>query len=103
MGRVIIRTKKKSHGTMLSVYLEFCPPFTDNSGKQVRYEFLDLEKYTTPSNDAQRKFNATIDDITDAINMKALTNNFSEKEIFEEQVRTGTGRFAGITGTKKDK
>ncbi len=67
MGRVVIRTKKKCHGTMLSVYLEFCPPFTDNSGKQVRYEFLDLEKYTTPANDAQRKFNATIDDIADAI------------------------------------
>lgn len=67
MGRVVIRTKKKCHGTMLSVYLEFCPPFTDNCGKQVRYEFLDLEKYTTPSNDAQRKFNATIDDIADAI------------------------------------
>jgi signal transduction histidine kinase len=52
---------------MLSVYLEFCPPFTDNSGKQVRYEFLDLEKYTTPANEAQQKFNATIDDIADAI------------------------------------
>ena len=52
MGRVVIRTKKKCHGTMLSVYLEFCPPFTDNSGKQVRYEFLDLEKYTVPANDA---------------------------------------------------
>ena len=67
MGRVVIRTKKKCHGTMLSVYLEFCPPFTDNSGKQVRYEFLDLEKYTTPANEAQQKFNATIDDIADAI------------------------------------
>ena len=62
MGRVVIRTKKKYHGTMLSVYLEFCPPFTDNCGKQVRYEFLDLEKYTTPANEAQQKFNATIDD-----------------------------------------
>ena len=67
MGRVIIRTKKKSHGTMLSVYLEFSPPFIDNNGKSVRYEFLDLEKYTTPTNDAQRKFNDDIDEIADAI------------------------------------
>ena len=67
MGRVVIRTKKKCHGTMLSVYLEFCPPFTDNNGKQVRYEFLDLEKYTTPTNEAQRKFNNSIDEIADAI------------------------------------
>lgn len=71
MGRVVIRTKKKCHGTMLSVYLEFCPPFTDNSGKQVRYEFLNLEKYTTPANDAQRKFNTTIDDI-DVSDISAL-------------------------------
>ena len=67
MGRVVIRTKKKCHGKMLSVYLEFCPPFTDNSGKQVRYEFLDLEKYTTPANEAQQKFNKSIDEIADAI------------------------------------
>ena len=67
MGRVIVRTKKKCRGTMLSLYLEFCPPFIDNDGKKVRYEFLDLEKYTTPANDTQKKFNKTIDEIADAI------------------------------------
>ena len=67
MGRVIVRTKKKCRGTMLSIYLEFSPPFIDNDGKQVRYEFLDLEKYTTPANDTQKKFNKTIDEIADAI------------------------------------
>ena len=61
---------------MLSVYLEFCSPFTDNSGKQVRYEFRDLEKYTTLANEAQQKFNKSIDEIADAIRCERYFNAF---------------------------
>ena len=61
---------------MLSVYLEFCSPFTDNSVKQVRYEFRDLEKYTTLANEAQQKFNKSIDEIADAIRCERYFNAF---------------------------
>ena len=45
MNRVTIRTKKKSKGTMLSVFLEYNPAFVNPKGEEVRYEFLNLEKY----------------------------------------------------------
>ena len=45
MNRVTIRTKKKNKGTMLSVFLEYNPVFVNPKGEEVRYEFLNLEKY----------------------------------------------------------
>ena len=49
MNRVTIRTKKKCKGTMLSVFLEYNPVFINPKGEEVRYEFLNLEKFVNPA------------------------------------------------------
>ena len=67
MNRVTIRTKKKCKGTMLSVFLEYNPVFINPKGEEVRYEFLNLEKYVNPANEIQREHNAMIDEIAEAI------------------------------------
>ena len=64
MNRVTIRTKKKNKGTMLSVFLEYNPIFVNPKGEEVRYEFLNLEKYvnpmaaTTSASDGQPRFSS---------------------------------------------
>lgn len=70
MNRVTIRTKKKCKGTMLSVFLEYNPVFINPKGEEVRYEFLNLEKYVNPANEIQREHNAMIDEIAEAIRLR---------------------------------
>lgn len=70
MNRVTIRTKKKCKGTMLSVFLEYNPVFINPKGEEVRYEFLNLEKYVNPANQIQREHNAMIDEIAEAIRLR---------------------------------
>ena len=67
MNRVTIRTKKKSKGTMLSVFLEYNPVFVNPKGEEVRYEFLNLEKYVKPVSEIQKQHNKMIDEIAEAI------------------------------------
>ena len=70
MNRVTIRTKKKCKGTMLSVFLEYNPVFINPKGEEVRYEFLNLEKFVNPANEIQREHNAMIDEIAEAIRLR---------------------------------
>ena len=70
MNRVTLRTKKKCKGTMLSVFLEYNPVFINPKGEEVRYEFLNLEKYVNPANEIQREHNAMIDEIAEAIRLR---------------------------------
>lgn len=70
MNRATIRTKKKCKGTMLSVFLEYNPVFINPKGEEVRYEFLNLEKYVNPANEIQREHNAMIDEIAEAIRLR---------------------------------
>ena len=70
MNRVTIRTKKKCKGTVLSVFLEYNPVFINPKGEEVRYEFLNLEKYVNPANEIQREHNAMIDEIAEAIRLR---------------------------------
>lgn len=67
MNRVTIRTKKKSKGTMLSVFLEYNPAFVNPKGEEVRYEFLNLEKYVNPISDIEKRHNEMIGEIAEAI------------------------------------
>lgn len=67
MNRVTIRTKKKNKGTMLSVFLEYNPVFVNPKGEEVRYEFLNLEKYVKPVSEIQKQHNKMIDEIAEAI------------------------------------
>ena len=67
MNRGTIRTKKKNKGTMLSVFLEYNPVFVNPKGEEVRYEFLNLEKYVNPVNDIEKHHNEIIDEIAEAI------------------------------------
>ena len=52
---------------MLSVFLEYNPVFINPKGEEVRYEFLNLEKYVNPANEIQKEHNAMIDEIAEAI------------------------------------
>ena len=67
MSKVSIRTRPKKDGVMASIFLEFNPPLTDQSGHPVRYEFLGLERYVEPANQTQKRFNRTIDEIAEGI------------------------------------
>ena len=51
--RVKVRERKKNKGTMLSLYLEFIPPYVAPNGECVRYENLNLELYVNPANEIQ--------------------------------------------------
>ena len=55
---------------MLSVFLEYKPVFINPKGEEVRYEFLNLEKYVNPANEIQREHNAMIDEIAEAIRLR---------------------------------
>ena len=52
---------------MLSVFLEYNPVFVNPKGAEIRYEFLNLEKYANPVSDIEKQHNAMIDEITEAI------------------------------------
>ena len=52
---------------MLFVFWEYNPVFINPKGEEVRYEFLNLEKFVNPSNEIQREHNAMIDEIAEAI------------------------------------
>lgn len=67
MSKISIRTRPKKDGVMASIFLEFNPPLTDQSGHPVRYEFLGLERYVEPANQTQKRFNRTIDEIAEGI------------------------------------
>ena len=75
MNRVTIRTKKKNKGTMLSVFLEYNPVFVNPKGEEVRYEFLNLEKYVNPINDIEKHHNEIIDEIAEAIRCDRYTRH----------------------------
>ncbi|MBR2867243.1 MAG: mobilization protein, partial [Alistipes sp.] len=55
--RVKVRERKKNKGAMLSLYLEFMPPYVAPNGECVRYENLNLELYVNPANEIQEKHN----------------------------------------------
>ena len=55
---------------MLSVFLEYNPVFINPKGEEVRYEFLNLEKYVNPAHEIQREHNAMIDEIAEAIRLR---------------------------------
>ena len=55
---------------MLSVFLEYNPVFINPKGEEVRYEFLNLEKFVNPVNEIQREHNAMIDEIAEAIRLR---------------------------------
>lgn len=50
---------------MARIYLEFNPPINDTFGNQVRYEFLDLERYIDPKDDNQKELNKEVDDLAE--------------------------------------
>ena len=66
MSRVSIRYKEKTNG-MKSVYLQFYPGIRNSKGEIVKYEFLNLEVYSTPKTKDQRLFNKTIEEISESI------------------------------------
>ena len=52
---------------MLSVFLEYNPAFVNPKGEEVRYEFLNLEKYVNPISDIEKRHNEMIGEIAEAI------------------------------------
>ena len=67
MNRVTLRSKKNRKGTMVSLFLEFNPPYITPTGEEIRYEFLNLEKYICPQNKSQLKQNQFVDEIAEQI------------------------------------
>ena len=65
--RVKVRERKKNKGAMLSLYLEFMPPYVAPNGECVRYENLNLELYVNPANEIQEKHNSMINEIAETI------------------------------------
>ena len=65
--RVKVRERKKNKGVMLSLYLEFMPPYVAPNGECVRYENLNLELYVNPANEIQEKHNRMINEIAETI------------------------------------
>ena len=65
--RVKVRERKKNKGAMLSLYLEFMPPYVAPNGECVRYENLNLELYVNPTNEIQEKHNRMIHEIAETI------------------------------------
>lgn len=65
--RVKVRERKKNKGAMLSLYLEFMPPYVAPNGECVRYENLNLELYVNPANEIQEKHNRMIHEIAETI------------------------------------
>ena len=65
MSKVTIRTRPLKDGIMARIYLEFNPPINDTFGNQVRYEFLDLERYIDPKDDNQKELNKEVDDLAE--------------------------------------
>ena len=65
--RVKVRERKKNKGAMLSLYLEFMPPYVAPNGECVRYENLNLELYVNPANEIQEKHNRMINEIAETI------------------------------------
>ena len=90
MNRVTIRTKKKSKGTMLSVFLEYNPAFVNPKGEEVRYEFLNLEKYVNPISDIEKRHNEMIGEIAEAIRCDRYMRN------------TMVSNTSVVTNTSKD-
>lgn len=52
---------------MVSLFLEFNPPYITPTGEEIRYEFLNLEKYIRPENESQVKQNQFVDEIAEQI------------------------------------
>jgi len=52
---------------MFSVFLEYNPVFVNPKGEEIRYEFLNLEKYVNPISDIEKRHNDMIDEIAEAI------------------------------------
>ena len=55
MYRVALRYKTKADGKKKSIYLQFNPPIKDVRGKEIKYEFLNLDLYVNPANTKQLK------------------------------------------------
>lgn len=54
MYRVALRYKIKADGKKKSIYLQFNPPIKDVRGKEIKYEFLNLDIYVNPANMPKR-------------------------------------------------
>lgn len=67
MYRVALRYKTKADGKKKSIYLQFNPPIKDVRGKEIKYEFLNLDLYVNPANTAQKKYNQTVEEVAENI------------------------------------
>ena len=67
MYRVALRYKIKADGKKKSIYLQFNPPIKDVRGKEIKYEFLNLDLYVNPANTAQKKYNQTVEEVAENI------------------------------------
>ena len=67
MYRVALRYKIKADGKKKSIYLQFNPPIKDVRGKEIKYEFLNLDIYVNPANAAQKKYNQTVEEVAENI------------------------------------
>ena len=67
MYRVTLRYKIKTDGKKKSIYLQFNPPIKDVRGKEIKYEFLNLDLYVNPANTAQKKYNQTVEEVAENI------------------------------------
>lgn len=67
MYRITLRYKIKTDGKKKSIYLQFNPPIKDVRGKEIKYEFLNLDLYVNPANTAQKKYNQTVEEVAENI------------------------------------
>ena len=84
---------------MLSVFLEYNPVFINPKGEEVRYEFLNLEKYVNPANEIQREHNAMIDEIAEAIRCDRYMRMVNISEIAANTMASST---SAVINTSKD-
>ena len=69
MYRVALRYKTKADGKKKSIYLQFNPPIKDVRGKEIKYEFLNLDLYVNPANTAQKKYNQTVEEVAENLSL----------------------------------
>ena len=62
-----LRYKAISKGKIESLYLQYYPPLTGKDGKTCWYEFLHMERYKSPENDVERRYNHDVEELAEAI------------------------------------
>lgn len=79
---------------MLPVFLEYNPAFVNPKGEEVRYEFLNLEKYVNPISDIEKRHNEMIGEIAEAIRC--------DRYISTTAANTMVSNTSVVTNTSKD-